>query len=179
MITNLSYSQFAFLYSNEDYYYEFHLIHWGRVAHICVGKLTIIGSDNGLSPGRRQAIIWTNAEILSIRSLETKFSEILIEIHEISFKQMHVNMSSAKRRPFRLGLNRGTRRPKDCAFILINGSLLYRHERCHQIILSPVPNYYFWKRKYNSMPHWMHKHDKTKKYCYRLDDYRFRPQRLT
>ena len=25
------------------------LIHWGRVTHICVGCLTIIGSDNGLS----------------------------------------------------------------------------------------------------------------------------------
>ena len=35
---------------------QMHLTHWGRVAHICVSKLTIIGSDNGLSPGRRQAI---------------------------------------------------------------------------------------------------------------------------
>ena len=34
--------------------------------HICVNKLAIIGSDNGLSPGRRQAIIWTNAGILLI-----------------------------------------------------------------------------------------------------------------
>ena len=42
------------------------LTHWGRVTHICVSKLTIIGSDNGLSPGRRQAIIWTNAGILLI-----------------------------------------------------------------------------------------------------------------
>ena len=32
-------------------------IHWGRVTHICVNKLSILGSDNGLSPGRRQAII--------------------------------------------------------------------------------------------------------------------------
>ena len=40
------------------------LTHWGRVTHICVGNLTIIGSDNGLSPGRRQAIIWTKAGIL-------------------------------------------------------------------------------------------------------------------
>ena len=37
------------------------LAHWGRVTYICVSKLTIIGSDNGLSPGRRQAIIWTSA----------------------------------------------------------------------------------------------------------------------
>ena len=35
--------------------------HLGRVTHICVGKLIIIGLDNGLSPDRRQAIIWTNA----------------------------------------------------------------------------------------------------------------------
>ena len=42
------------------------LTHWGRVTHICVGNLTIIGSDNGLSPGRRQAIILTNAGILLI-----------------------------------------------------------------------------------------------------------------
>ena len=42
------------------------LTHWGRVTHICVSKLSIIGSDNGLSPDRRQAIIWTNAGILLI-----------------------------------------------------------------------------------------------------------------
>ena len=36
-----------------------------------VVKLTIIGSDNGLSPGRRQAIIWTNAGILLIEPLRT------------------------------------------------------------------------------------------------------------
>ena len=33
------------------------LTHSGRVTHICVGKLTIIGSDNGLSPERHQATI--------------------------------------------------------------------------------------------------------------------------
>ena len=38
----------------------FVLTHWVRVTHICVGKLNIIGLDKGLSPGRRQAIIWTN-----------------------------------------------------------------------------------------------------------------------
>ena len=50
-------------------------------AYICVSKLTIIGSDNGLSPDRRQAIIWTNAGLsLLIGPLGTNFSEILIEI---------------------------------------------------------------------------------------------------
>ena len=35
--------------------------------HICIGKLTFIGSDNGLAPSRRQAIIWTNAGIVLIQ----------------------------------------------------------------------------------------------------------------
>ena len=81
------------------------LTHWGRVTHICVSKLTIIGSNNGLSPTRCQAIICTNAGILSIGPLGTNFSEILIEIHTFSFKKMHLKMSSAKWRPFCLGLN--------------------------------------------------------------------------
>ena len=54
--------------------------------HICVGKLTIIGSDNGLSPERRQAIIWTYAGMLLIGPLETNFSETLIKIQTFSLK---------------------------------------------------------------------------------------------
>ena len=83
----------------------FELTYWGRVTHICVSKLAIIGLDNGLSPDRRQAIIWTNAGLLLIGPFGTKFSEILIEILTFSFKKMHLKVSSAKRRPFCLGLN--------------------------------------------------------------------------
>ena len=43
----------------------------GRVTHVCVSKLTIIASDNSLSPGRWHSIIWTNVGILLIRTLET------------------------------------------------------------------------------------------------------------
>ena len=75
------------------------------MTHICVGKLIIIGSDNGLSPGPRQAIIWTNAGIWSMGPLGTNFSEILIEIQTFSFKKMHLKMPSAKWRLFCLGLN--------------------------------------------------------------------------
>ena len=50
------------------------------MTHIWVGKLIIIGSDNGLSPERRQAIIWANAGILLIGPMGTNFSEILIVI---------------------------------------------------------------------------------------------------
>ena len=78
---------------------------WGRVTHICVGKLTIIGSDNGLSPERRQAIIWTNAGILLIGPLGTNFSEILVAIQTFSLKKIRLKMPSAKCCSFRLGLN--------------------------------------------------------------------------
>ena len=75
------------------------------MTHICVGNLTIIGPDNGLSPELRQALIWTNAGILLIGPLGTKFIEILIWIQTFSFKKMHLKMSSAKWRPFCLSLN--------------------------------------------------------------------------
>ena len=81
------------------------LTHWSQVTHICVGKLTTIDSDNGLSPGRRQAIIWTNAGLLLIGLLGKQFSEILIGIQTFSFKKMHLKMSSAKRHPFCFSLN--------------------------------------------------------------------------
>ena len=81
------------------------LTHWGRVMHICISNLTIIGPDNGLGPGRRQAIIRINAAILLIEPLWTNFSEILIGIQTFSFKKMHLKMSSAKWRLFCLGLN--------------------------------------------------------------------------
>ena len=68
-------------------------------------ELTIIGSDNGLSPERHQAIIWTNAGILLIGPLGTNFSEILIEIQTFSLKKMRLKISSGKCRPFCIGLD--------------------------------------------------------------------------
>ena len=84
------------------------LTHWGRVTHIthiCVGNLTIIGSDSGLSPGRRQATIWTNDAILWIRPLGTNFSEILIEFLTLWFRKIRLNVSSGKWWPFGLSIN--------------------------------------------------------------------------
>ena len=77
---------------------------WGRVTHIYIGNLTIIGSDNGLWPCRCQAIIWTKTGILLIGPSGTKFNEILFKIHTFSFKKMHLKMSSGKQRPFCLSL---------------------------------------------------------------------------
>ena len=81
------------------------LTHWGLVTHKCVGKPTIIGSDNGLSPDRHQAIIWTNDGILLIAPLGTNFSEISTGIQTFSFKKMHLKMVSVKWRQFCLSLN--------------------------------------------------------------------------
>ena len=65
----------------------------------------IISSDNGLSPSRRQAIIWTNAWILLIGPVGANFSEILIEIYTFPFMKMQLKASSAKWWPCCLGLN--------------------------------------------------------------------------
>ena len=77
------------------------LTNWGRVMHICISKLTIIGSDNAR---RRQAIILNNAGLL-IKPIGTNLCEILIEILIFSLKKMHFNMLSGKCQPFCLGLN--------------------------------------------------------------------------
>ena len=85
--------------------YNVFLSTWGRVTHICVSKQTVIGPDNGLSPGRRQAIIGTNVGVLLNQNLGANFSEILSQIQTFSFKKMQLKMSSAKWRPYCLGLN--------------------------------------------------------------------------
>ena len=81
------------------------------MTHIYASKLNIIGSDNGLSPGRRQAIIWTNAIVNWTRA--KKLSEILIEIFTFSFKKMDFEKkkSSGKWWPFCLGLNHSVETP--------------------------------------------------------------------
>ena len=75
------------------------------MTHTCFSKFNIIGSGNGLLPGRRQTIIWTNAEIELIGPLGTNFNKILVEIYTFLFKKMPLKMSSGKWRPFCIGLN--------------------------------------------------------------------------
>ena len=64
-----------------------------------------MGSDNGLSPNRRQAIICTNAGILLIGPYGTNFIEIKIEVYTFTFKKMHLEMPFGKWGAFCLGLN--------------------------------------------------------------------------
>ena len=68
---------------------ESYLTHWGWVMHILISKLTIISLDNGLSPGRRQAIIWTNVGILLIGPFQWNLNQNLyIFIQENAFENV-------------------------------------------------------------------------------------------
>ena len=79
------------------FYEVTNLTHWGRVTRISSSKLTIICSDNGLSPDRRQAIIWTNAGIVLIGPLiMTFYMKICCTF---SVKKMYFKMFT-KGRPF-------------------------------------------------------------------------------
>ena len=67
---------------------------------VCVDKLTSIGSDNGLSPERHQAIVPTNAGILLIGPLGTNLSDILIGIQTFSaLENVVCKMTSILSRP--------------------------------------------------------------------------------
>ena len=109
------------------------LTHWGGVTHICVGKLTVIGWDNGLSPERRQAIISTSAGILLTGPLGTNFSEILIEIQTFSLKKICLKMLSAKCCSFRLSLN-VLKNCSSCWFMSYIDGLV--QERCNSSALA-------------------------------------------
>ena len=123
------------------------------MTHICVSKLTIFGSDNSLSPGRRQAIIWTNAGILLTGLLGINFSEILIEIHTSSFKKMRFKMSSGKWRPFVLGLNVLT--PTDFAVYRVNWASAATCFMCIPFNMRAVWHMHKWRNHFVDvvMPH--------------------------
>ena len=95
----------------------YQLTHWGRFRHKCVNKLTIIVSDNGLSSSRHQAIIWTNAVILLIRTLGTNLSEISIEILTFLFKKKISKVSPERWWPSCIGLSVLTQYPEVNAWV--------------------------------------------------------------
>ena len=113
-------------------------------------KWVIIGSDNGLSPVRRQNIIWTNSGILLTGPWGTNFSELLIGIQTLSFKKLHLNMSSAKWRLFCLGHNILRRMPNCGAHISFS-------ELKGQIQEKPNINKYCGMLQYNTNSKLSHK----------------------
>ena len=68
-------------------------------AYMSVNSVSI-GTNNGLSPIRHQAIILTNAGLLSIGLLGTNYSESLIKIQTFSFTKMHLKLSSVNWQQF-------------------------------------------------------------------------------
>ena len=81
------------------------LTHWGRVMHICVGKLTIIESDDGLSPGWHQAIIrnivnWTLSNKIHWNLNRNSF----IFIHENASENIVREMAAILSRGIRVNL---------------------------------------------------------------------------
>ena len=110
------------------------LTHCSHVTHICISKLTIIGWDNGLSPGQLLAIIWTYAWILSIGPLGTNFSENLIKIQIFWFKKMHLKIASGKWWPFYLGLNVFKQHSSLSTYFVLH--LIYFNKDIH---IYPVP----------------------------------------
>ena len=105
------------------------LTHWGRVTHTCVGNLIIIGSDNVLAPGRRQAIIWTNAGILLIWPLGTNFCEVLFEVPTFSVRKMRL-----KWRPFFPGRDELTMNSMVYGFFSTTGSVVLPEEEWAPVV---------------------------------------------
>ena len=80
---------------------ELCVTHWGRVTHICVGDYWL---KNDLPPGRRQAIIWTNAEIVVIWNIKNKLQwnfnrNSHIFIQENTFETVVCGMAAILSRP--------------------------------------------------------------------------------
>ena len=100
-----------------------------------------IGSDKGLAPNRCQAIIPTNAELLSVGLLGTNLGDILIKIQNVSFMKMYPKISSVKWRPFCLGLNVLTHLPLYRIYASMNRTNIgsdngLAPNRCQAIILT-------------------------------------------
>ena len=118
------------------------LTHWGRVTHICVSKLTIIGSDNGLRLTGAKPLYKPMLDYLLIGPSGTNFSEILIGILTFSFKKMCLKVSSAERRPFCVGLNVLMLHPLIRAMLYIRKitmALLLSNNRACQCYCSYIP----------------------------------------
>ena len=97
------------------------LTHWGRVKHICVGNLTTIVSDHGLSPWsapRHHLNQCWNIANWTLRD-QIKLNYYYYEIHTFSSMKMHSKRSSGKWWP-RLGLNVLTHLNILCHTLLFN-----------------------------------------------------------
>ena len=75
------------------------LTHWCRWRIYASLNWVTLGSDNGLSPIRRHAIIWTNDGMSLIGPLGTHFKETLIKIHTFTDQCIPPSQSHGSRQP--------------------------------------------------------------------------------
>ena len=108
---------------------DYLLTYWSCVTHICVSKLGHCGF-RCLSLFRNQAIVWTNAAILSIKPQGTHLSEMSFKIQKFAFKEMHLKISSATWRPF---LSRPLSVSADETKPIVIFKLKGENERCRTI----------------------------------------------
>ena len=121
-------------------------------------KWVIIGSGNGLSPVRHQTIALINADLLSIRPLETDASEILIETQKFSFNKNAFGCHRQITSICRLQNCGGVAHPLFSFWIGISTliSLVTSHERHTFSIQRQVDclfNSFFSQRKHYSLHH--------------------------
>ena len=135
------------------------LTHWGRVTHISVSRLTIIGSDNGLSPNigsenglspnRHQFIIWTKVgtsligpwEQTSVKFYylnvyifiqENAFENVVWEIAAILFRLQSV--ISIKIRPQKIKQSSSCVHIYWDALYVLNLFYVFKYHSCHIIV---------------------------------------------
>ena len=85
-------------YTASDQIMMLWLTHWGRVTHICVGKLTIIGSDNGLAPTRNQCWDIVNWNLRNKLQWNLKRNSYIF-IQENAFENVVWRMAAILSRP--------------------------------------------------------------------------------
>ena len=83
------------------YSHQILLTHWGRVRHICVSKITIIGSDNGLSPPSHYLNqCWDIVNLTLKNKLQWNIHwHSYISIQENAFENVVCEMSAILSRP--------------------------------------------------------------------------------
>ena len=117
---------------------ELKLTHWGRVTHICVGNLTIIGSDTGLHYLNQcwNIVSWTARNKLQWNVNQNSY---------IFIKKIQLKMLSGKWRPFCLGLNVLGRVSKRLPSIFYPDPLGLLHWHWRNLSIVPVPLSLTWR----------------------------------
>ena len=93
LVKNVDFFVIQWIIIMQSFCKGFELTNWDRVMHICVIKLTMTGSDNGLSPGRRQAIMktqcWNSVNLTPRNKLQWNYNRY-------TYKHFHLKIHLKK-----------------------------------------------------------------------------------